>query len=112
MSLLPNNLRRIRIQKGMTIADVVAASNGEFKQSRISNYETGTRKLSVEAALSLAPIFGVTASKLLNIDSVNADMKLGPHQEKLMALLSQVSLRGDDDVCQVIAILQGYLNHK
>ena len=111
MNLPSDNLRKIRIQKGMTIADVVAASNGVFKQSRISNYETGRRKLSVEAALSLAPIFGVTASKLLNIDEAGQDMKLGPHQEKLMALLSQVSLRGDRDVCQVISIIEGYLDH-
>tara|TARA_R110002073_G_scaffold122777_1_gene265903 strand:+ start:169 stop:507 length:339 start_codon:yes stop_codon:yes gene_type:complete len=107
-----NNLRKIRIQKGMTISDVVTASKGAFKQSRISNYETGARKLSVEAALSLAPIFGVTTSQLLNIDMGGQNIKLGPHQEKLMALLSQVSLRGDEDVRQVIAILQGYLNHK
>ena len=112
MNLPSNNLRKIRIQKGMTIAEIVAASKNKIKQSRISMYETGKRKLSVEAALSLAPLLGVTASKLLNIDEPNNDMKLGPHQEKLMALLSQVSLRGDDDVCQVIAILQGYLNHK
>lgn len=96
----------------MTIAEVVAASKGEFKQSRISMYETNRRKLSVEAALSLAPVFGVTASELLDIDNRSENVKLGPHQEKLLALLSQVSLRGDQDVRQVIAMLQGYLNHK
>ena len=94
----------------MTVSEVVSASKNEFKQSQLSMYETGARKLSVEAALSLAPIFGVTASKLLNLDEAGSDIKLGPHQEKLMALLSQVSLRGDEDVRQVIAIIQGYLS--
>tara|TARA_R110002074_G_scaffold179890_1_gene344026 strand:- start:333 stop:671 length:339 start_codon:yes stop_codon:yes gene_type:complete len=107
-----NNLRKVRIQKGMTIAEVVAAGNNEIKQSRLSMYETGARKLSVAAAVSLAPVFGVTASELLDIDNRSENVKLGPHQEKLLALLSQVSLRGDQDVRQVIAILQGYLNHK
>ena len=107
-----NNLRKIRIRSGMTIADVVLASQGRIKQSRISNYEAGTRKLSVDAALQIAPLLGVTAAELLGLESgPDASLKLGKHQEALMALLSQVSLRGDADVKQVVAILKGYLNH-
>ena len=108
---IQNSLKAFRIKRGLTTSALSRLTNGEFSTSRISNYETGVRALTIDAARKLAPHLGATAAQLLDLaDNFFTDVKLGEHQEELVRLLSKVSLRGDGDVKKVIGILNGYLD--
>jgi transcriptional regulator with XRE-family HTH domain len=105
-----NSVKTFRQKRGLSTSTLSRLTKGEFSPSRISNYENGVRALTVDAAIALAPYLGATAAQLLNLaDNFFTDVKLGEHQEELLRLLSQVSLRGDGDVKKVIGILRGYL---
>lgn len=106
-----NSIKKFRMKRGYSINDLVLQTSGEFSQSRISNYETGSRALTINAAKKLAPFLGATPSQLLNLsDTYFQDVKLGEHQEELIRLLEAVSLRGDKDMVRIIAIINAYLN--
>jgi len=106
-----NNLKKYRKDKNLTVTELAKRSKGEFSQSRLSNYETGARSLTIDAAKKLAVLLDVSPSQLLGLsDNYFTDVKLGAHQEELIKILSEVSLRGDQDVRRVIAILKGYLD--
>jgi len=106
-----NSLKAFRVKRGLTTSALSRLTNGEFSTSRISNYETGVRALTIDAAKKLAPHLGASPAQLLNLaDNFFTDVKLGEHQEELVRLLSKVSLRGDVDVKKVIGILNGYLD--
>jgi len=108
---IQNSLKVFRVKRGLSTSALSRLTDGEFSTSRISNYETGVRALTIDAARKLAPHLGATAAQLLNLaDNFFTDVKLGEHQEELLRLLSQVSLRGDGDVKRVIGILRGYLD--
>ena len=107
-----NSLKAFRVKRGLTTSALSRLTNGEFSTSRISNYETGVRALTIDAAKKLAPHLDATAAQLLNLaDNFFADVKLGEPQEELLRLLSKVSLRGDADVKRVIGIVRGYLDN-
>ena len=106
-----NSLKSFRVKRGLTTSALSRLTKGEFSTSRISNYETGVRALTIDAARKLAPYLGATAAQLLNLaDNFFTDVALGEHQEELIRLLSKASLRGDADVKKVIGILNGYLD--
>ncbi len=62
-------LRNIRKQKGLSLQDVEAMSNQEFKASVLGAYERGERSISVPRLHSLALFYEVPAEQLLPIDS-------------------------------------------
>ena len=106
-----NSVKVFRVKRGLTTSALSRLTNGEFSTSRLSNYETGLRALTVDAATKLAPHLGATAAQLLNLaDNFFTDVKLGEHQEELVRLLQKVSLRGDGEVKRVIGMLNGYLD--
>jgi transcriptional regulator with XRE-family HTH domain len=62
-------LRSARSAKGLTLSQLSERTGGLLSKSRISNYEQGIRRISVEAARDLSEAFGdVTAAYLLCID--------------------------------------------
>ncbi len=61
-------LRAIRRQKGLSLHDVEARSNHEFKASVLGAYERGERALSVPRLLRLAELYGVPPDQLLPRD--------------------------------------------
>ena len=61
-------LRAIRRQKGLSLHDVEARSNLEFKASVLGAYERGERAISVPRLLRLAEIYEVPGDQLLPRD--------------------------------------------
>ena len=67
-------LRAIRRQKGLSLHDVEARSQQEFKASVLGAYERGERAISVPRLLRLAELYRVPADQLL--PRVGADVEI------------------------------------
>lgn len=64
-------LRQIRRQKGLSLQDVEAGSNQEFKASVLGAYERGERAISVPRLHRLAAFYNVPADQLLPRDDAD-----------------------------------------
>jgi transcriptional regulator with XRE-family HTH domain len=72
-------LRAIRRQQGLSLHDVEARSQKEFKASVLGAYERGERALSVGRLLRLAELYDVPADQLLpREDAVDIDLTKRP----------------------------------
>lgn len=60
-----DRLRSIRRQKGLSLHEVEAMSNEEFKASVLGAYERGERVISVPRLMRLAHVYGVPPDQLL-----------------------------------------------
>jgi len=69
-------LRAIRRQKGLSLHDVEARSNQEFKASVLGAYERGERAISVPRLLRLAELYRVPADQLLPRSTHDVDIDL------------------------------------
>jgi transcriptional regulator with XRE-family HTH domain len=69
-------LRSIRRQKGLSLHDVEARSNQEFKASVLGAYERGERAISVPRLLRLAELYRVPADQLLPRNTHDVDIDL------------------------------------
>ncbi len=76
-------LRAARHARRLSLSTLSVLTGGRYSKSRISNYEQGLRRLSVEGAQSLAKVLGnVSAAHLLCLDDEtnttlsNAEMQL------------------------------------
>ena len=61
-------LRKIRVQKGMSLQDVQSASAGKWKAAVVGAYERGDRNVTVARLSELAGFYGVPVSELLPDD--------------------------------------------
>lgn len=61
-------LRAIRRQKGLSLHEVEAQSNFEFKASVLGAYERGERAISAPRLLRLSEVYGVPSTQLLPRD--------------------------------------------
>lgn len=64
-ALVGERLRAVRKRRRMTLAQVEAASDGEFRTSVLGAYERGERGLAVNRLLRLAQLYGVAPAELL-----------------------------------------------
>jgi transcriptional regulator with XRE-family HTH domain len=71
-----DRLRAIRRQKGLSLHDVEARSNQEFKASVLGAYERGERAISVPRLLRLAELYRVPADQLLPRAASEAEIDL------------------------------------
>jgi transcriptional regulator with XRE-family HTH domain len=69
-------LRAIRRQKGLSLHDVEARSNLEFKASVLGAYERGERAISVPRLLRLAEIYEVPSDQLLPRELESGEISL------------------------------------
>jgi transcriptional regulator with XRE-family HTH domain len=69
-------LRAIRRQKGLSLHDVEARSNLEFKASVLGAYERGERAISVPRLLRLSEIYEVPSDQLLPREADGAEISL------------------------------------
>ncbi len=65
---LGDRLRRIRIQKGMSLQDVQQASKGKWKAAVVGAYERGDRNVTVARLSELAEFYAVPVSEILPDD--------------------------------------------
>lgn len=65
---LGERLRRIRVQKGMSLHDVQQASEGKWKAAVVGAYERGDRNITVARLSDLADFYGVPVSEILPED--------------------------------------------
>lgn len=65
---LGERLRRIRLQKGMSLQDVQDASSGSWKAAVVGAYERGDRNVTVARLSELADFYGVPVSEILPDD--------------------------------------------
>lgn len=66
---LGDRLRRIRVQKGMSLHDVQQASDGKWKAAVVGAYERGDRNVTVARLSELAGFYGVPVSEIIPEDS-------------------------------------------
>jgi transcriptional regulator with XRE-family HTH domain len=62
---LGERLRKIRIQKGMSLHDVQEQSEGRWKAAVVGAYERGDRNVTVPRLSELAGFYGVPVSELI-----------------------------------------------
>jgi transcriptional regulator with XRE-family HTH domain len=75
-------LRAIRRQKGLSLHDVEARSNEEFKASVLGAYERGERAISLPRLLRLAQLYRVPAEQLLPRTSAGTEIDLAANGPK------------------------------
>jgi len=67
-SALGERLRKIRIQKGMSLQDVQQSSKGKWKAAVVGAYERGDRNVTVARLSELADFYGVPVGEILPDD--------------------------------------------
>jgi transcriptional regulator with XRE-family HTH domain len=58
-------LRRVRVDKGLSLQDVERRSDGRWKAAVVGSYERGDRNISATRLLELAEFYGVSPSAVL-----------------------------------------------
>src|SRR5215216_7320490 len=86
-------LRAIRRQKRLSLQDVEATSNQEFKASVLGAYERGERAISVPRLQRLARFYNVPVDQLLPIDEAD----LGPDSVIDLERGAVLAARSNDD---------------
>jgi len=66
--LVGERLRRLRVERGLSLQEVCARSGGSFVVSTLSAYERGKRSLSLERLYELAAIYGESPTTILDVD--------------------------------------------
>lgn len=66
--LVGEKLRRLRIERGLSLQEVCARSGGSFVVSTLSAYERGKRSLSLERLYELAAIYGESPTSILDVE--------------------------------------------
>ena len=69
-----SRLRAIRKQKGLSLQDVEASSNQEFKASVLGAYERGERAISVPRLQRLARFYNVPVDQLLPREDIEGEV--------------------------------------
>jgi len=87
-----DRLRAIRNDRGLSLSQLSELTGGAFSKSRISNYEQGIRRLSIEGAQILADALGgVTAAHLLCLDE---EPSWSGDEQRLINCFRQADERG------------------
>lgn len=85
-------IRGERRRLGWSLRELADRTDGTLEKSRISNYEQGIRRPSIEVATQLAEIFGtVSATWLLCLDDSDP---LSDAEHRLLALYRAADARG------------------
>lgn len=110
-------LRRVRMDKGLSLQDVERTSEGRWKAAVIGSYERGDRNISATRLLELAEFYGVTAAEVLPGeppprhgagDAVVIDLRrledFGPRYGRLRRYLETIQMQRGDFNRRVLSI--------
>lgn len=92
-------LRNARKGAGLSLAALSERLGGTLSKSRISNYEQGLRRMSIEVAEQLAPVLGATPAYLL---CLNDDQELSSEEWRLIHGYRETDSRGKATIKAVI----------
>lgn len=110
-------LRRVRVERGLSLQDVERTSEGRWKAAVIGSYERGDRNISATRLLELAEFYGISPSDVLPGDpppkaSANAAVMLdlqrlealGEQYRPLRRYLETIQIQRGDFNRQVLSI--------
>lgn len=83
-------LRRIRLQKGLSLHDVNQISGGRWKAAVVGAYERGDRNVSIARLAELADFYGVPVAELLP-DDERARRPAGPSRRRIVLNLESLA---------------------
>jgi transcriptional regulator with XRE-family HTH domain len=87
-------LRAARQARGLNLRELEAMTGGQYRKQRLSNYEQGLRRMTVEAARALAEALGnVSAAHLLCVDT-GAGALLTPVERRLLRSFRAADAQG------------------
>lgn len=85
-----SRIKRMREKRGLTLQQVSDATDGVISLSRLSNFEQGTRMVSVDAAKAIAAVLETTPEYLLTLTDIEPD----PQEVALIELFRACDERG------------------
>jgi transcriptional regulator with XRE-family HTH domain len=86
-------IRQTRHERGLSLQKLADLTDGMLSKSRISNYEQGIRRPSIEVAQILAKALGgVSAAYLLGVDGL--ERKMSPDEMRLVKAYRSADKRG------------------
>lgn len=110
-------LRRVRMERGLSLQDVERMSEGRWKAAVIGSYERGDRNISATRLLELAEFYGISPSEVLPGDApprsgssaaVMLDLprleQLGEEYRPLRRYLETIQIQRGDFNRQVLSI--------
>lgn len=105
---LGERLRKIRVQKGMSLQDVQRASGEKWKAAVVGAYERGDRNVTVARLSDLADFYGVPVSELLPEDAPTSPGHLDPSNRLVLDLerLERVPARERDPIERFTSAIQ------
>lgn len=101
-------LRRIRIQKGMSLQDVQQASDGRWKAAVVGAYERGDRNVTIARLSELAGFYGVPMSEILPDDGFHSGVPAEPRRRVVLNLegLDRVPEQDRDPLARFTTAIQ------
>lgn len=94
-----DRLRSARQAHGLSLSQLSARTGGTLTKSRISNYEQGIRRISIEAAQAIASALGsVTAAHLMCLDD---EELLNEDEQRLVQHFRRSDRRGQQMILDV-----------
>lgn len=94
---LGERLRRIRIQKNMSLQDVQQASDGRWKAAVIGAYERGDRNVTVAKLSELAAFYGVPVSEIIPEDEGSSSMGAADQRRRVVLDLASLDSVPEED---------------
>jgi transcriptional regulator with XRE-family HTH domain len=97
-----DRVRAARLARGLSLADLSALTGDSLSVSSISHYELGQRRLSIEAARTLArALGGMSAAYLLCLEEDGAPAKVDADEARLLAAFRAMDAEGRRQVLTV-----------
>lgn len=105
---LGERLRRIRVQKGMSLQDVQEASHDKWKAAIVGAYERGDRNVTVARLSELAEFYGAPVTQLLPEESRAASSRTERRSRLVLNLegLRRVPERDRDPLARFTSAIQ------
>lgn len=106
--VLGDRLRKIRIQKNMSLQDVQTASEGRWKAAVVGAYERGDRNVTVTKLAELAEFYGVPVSEIIPDDGPTAPGELPGRRRVVLDLesLDNVPVHDRDPISRFASAIQ------